>query len=241
MRLKLVRLINALITAAEVTALVLIILYAVYALWDNRQVYQQAGMVQQELLAFKPQEDEDAIPSFEELQQINPDVCAWVTMDGTRIDHPIVQGKNNFEYLSLDIYREFSLAGSIYIDSRNDNGFGDAYSLLHGHHMDQGRMFGDLDLYKDRDFFFENTTGMLYTPAGSYELSTLAYMLVESTDDIIFAPQRWATDAAAVLDYISRDAVFINDNINVTINDNKLTIINNLSVSFFIIFPLINL
>lgn len=213
MRLRLIRLINSVLNTAEVTVLVIVILYAVYSLWDNQQIYQQAENLQQELLSFKNQEDEETELDFDDLQQINPDVCAWITMDGTRVDYPVLQGENNFEYLSLDVYGEFSLAGSIYLDSRNDSNYDHAYSLLHGHHMNQGRMFGDLDLYKDRGFFDENKTGVLHTPDCSYQLDVIAYMLIESNDSIIFAPQRWETDASEVLTYISNDAVYINEDV----------------------------
>lgn len=206
-----VRLLNSIVSVVEGLALVVILLYAVYALWDNQHVYMRASSVQQDLLAFKPKVEEETGPSFEELQEINPDVCAWLTMDNTRIDFAVLQGENNFEYLSLDVYGEFSLAGSIYLDSRNGRDFGDAYSLLHGHHLDQGRMFGDLDLYKDQTFFDENTTGTLITPEGQYDLEVIAYMPLLSTDQIIFAPQRYLEDAADVLAYIPQTAKYLHE------------------------------
>ncbi len=212
MRLRLVRLINSLISAAEMIVLVVVLAYALFALWDNRQVYHSADAARDELFAFKPQE-EDAAPSFDELQAINPDVCAWLTMDGTNIDYPVVQGENNFEYLSLDVYGEYSLAGTIYLDSRNNREFTDEYSVLHGHHLDRSRMFGDLDLYKQQDFFAENTTGTLLVPGGYYSLDVMAYLLVESTDEVIFAPQNWVEDNSEVLEYARENAVYMNEDV----------------------------
>lgn len=211
MQRKIVRIINGLVSAAEAVLLILVLLYAVYALWDNQHVYNKASNLQSQLLSFKPQEEDEQGPSFDELQKINPDVCAWLTMDGTRIDFPVLQGSNNFEYLSLDVYGEFSLAGSIYLDSRNARSYADPYSLLHGHHLDQGRMFGDLDLYKQRDFFDANTTGTLVTPDGIYHLDVIAYLPIKSTDDVIFAPQRWLEDAAPVLDYTVAHARYLHE------------------------------
>lgn len=205
------RLLNGLITCIEVLALIVIALYAGYALWDNQQVYDAVTSLQNELLAFKP--EEDAAPSFDELQAINPDVCAWLTMDGTRIDFPVLRGENNWVYLSRDVYGNTSLAGSIYLDSRNAFGMTDAYSLLHGHHLDQGRMFGDLDLYKQERFFRENTTGTLLTPGGAWQLDVIAYLPVKSTDDVIFAPQRYTQDAAEVLAYVEQNARYLHQDI----------------------------
>ena len=203
------RLLNGVITAVEVLVLSVVLLYAGYSLWDNQQVYTSVSSLQNELLAFKPAEEVDEGPTFAELQEINPDVCAWLTMDGTRIDYPILQGSNNSYYLSYDVYRKFSLAGSIFLDYQNAFELTDAYSLLHGHHMDQGRMFGDLDLYRQERFFLENTTGSLLTPEAAYRLDVIAYLNVQSTDDVIFAPRRYAQEPAAVLDYAEQKAILI--------------------------------
>ena len=67
--------------------------------------------------------------SFEELLGINPDVCAWVTLDNTAIDYPVVQGEDNFTYVNTDVYGDFSLAGSIFLDVNCDKNFTDPYSL----------------------------------------------------------------------------------------------------------------
>ena len=206
------RLLNGVLSFVEALLLIGCLLYAGYALWDNQQIYTSVSSLQNELLAFKPAEDADAAgPSFEELQAINPEVCAWLTMDGTRIDYPILRADNNSYYLSYDVHRNFSLAGSLFLDARNAFGVSDAYNLIHGHHMDQGRMFGDLDLYKQEEFFRENATGMLLTPETVYKLDVIAYMNVNSTDDVIFAPQRWLEEADAVLDYTEQNAVYLHE------------------------------
>ena len=90
------RLLNGVLSFVEALLLIGCLLYAGYALWDNQQIYTSVSSLQNELLAFKPAEDADAAgPSFEDLQAINPDVCAWLTMDGTRIDYQIDQIQTN--------------------------------------------------------------------------------------------------------------------------------------------------
>ena len=69
--------------------------YSAYSLWDNAQVYAAADDVQSELMKIKPKVEEDGGASFEELRAINPDVCAWLTLDHTKIDYPILQGEDN--------------------------------------------------------------------------------------------------------------------------------------------------
>ena len=110
---------------------------------------------------------EEQGPSFAELLRVNQDVKAWLTLDHTQIDYPVLQGEDNFAYINTDVYGNFALAGSIFIDSRCDPSFADPYTLLHGHHMENSRMFGDLDLYKDLDFFRQYYTGTLRDPRPS--------------------------------------------------------------------------
>ena len=205
------RLLNRLVTFVEVVVIAVCAIYAVYSLWDNQQVYDSVSTLQNELLAFKPTGNDAEGPSLAELQDINPDVCAWLTMDGTRIDYPIVQARNNSYYLSYDVHRRFSLAGSLFLDFHNAFAVTDDYNLIHGHHMDQGRMFGDLDLYMQERFFDENRTGMLITPDAQYRLDVIAYLNVDATDDVIFAPQRWLEDADTVLDYTESKAVHLHE------------------------------
>ena len=143
-----IRGLNALFSLVVLLCFFVVVAYAGYALWDNSQVYAAAENVRDEMLQFKPQPDaEEGGPTFHELQAVNPDVCAWVTLDNTNIDHPVLQGTDNLSYINRDVYGNFSLAGSIFLDSRNDSHFSDPYSLLYGHHMDNSGMYGDLDLY----------------------------------------------------------------------------------------------
>ena len=86
---------NSLLSAVIVLFLVVAGAYSAYALWDNMQVYAAVDDIQSQLLKYKPTPGEDNGPTFEELRAINPDVCAWITLDGTKIDYPVLQGEDN--------------------------------------------------------------------------------------------------------------------------------------------------
>lgn len=186
-------------------------LYAAYALWDNQRIYSAAEDVQADMIKLKPVVQEDGGASFEELLAINPDVRAWVTLDGTSIDFPVLQGETNLTYINMDVYGNFALAGSIFLDSRNSGHFDDPYSLLYGHHMENSGMFGDLDLYKDETFFAENTTGTLILPDREYDLEIFACLVTNASDKNIFEPERWQAGIDGLLTYAEENAVLLHE------------------------------
>ncbi len=184
--------------------------YAAYALWDNNTVYAAAENIQLEMLRLKPEVNlEDGEASFEELLTINPDVRAWVTLDNTNIDYPILQGENNLSYINTDVYGEFALAGSIFLDSRTDGEFHEPYALVYGHDMVEGRMFGDLALYKNETFFNSNSTGTLVLADRSYSLKIYAVLVLQSSDGMIFNPESHKNGLNDLLRYTEDNALHI--------------------------------
>lgn len=231
---------NSLVNTTVMLALCLASAYAVYALWDNNRIYSAAADVQAEMIKLKPRtksvQESDEGDSFEELLAVNSDVCAWVTLDNTGVDYPVLQGDTNHSYINTDVYGNFALAGSIFLDSRNDNTFEDQYSLLYGHHMENGKMFGDLDLYKEADFFTENRTGTLILPDQIYDLEIISCMLVSASEDNIFEPERWQDDIDGLLDFIKQNSLNICnesiDSIALSQEDEKILALSTCSSEF---------
>lgn len=209
---KLARLGDRLVSFLAGGLILLMLLYGGYSLWDTAMVYQGA-FLSEELLAFKPASgDPDSNPSLTELQQINPDTRAWLTVYDTNIDYPVVQGKSDWDYINTDIYGEFSLSGSIFLDSRNSPDFSDAYSLVYGHHMDNGGMFGDVVEFVNPDYFQTHTTGRLYLPEATYDITLFACVQVDAFDSVIYNPTAQPQgDVGRLLAYLEDIAVQYRD------------------------------
>ena len=196
---------------------------SLYAIWDNAQIYAAVDQVQSQLLKLKPDEDsKDNGESFEKLRKINPDVCAWLTLDNTKIDYPILKGSDNLTYINKDVYGNFAMAGSVFLDSGCDSSLCQHYSLLYGHHMENHKMFGDLDLYKNQTFFNENRTGTLYLPDRSLKLEILACFLLPADDENIFEPQRWNGQKKGLLDFAEKNAMYIHKDLAEKIADKEM-------------------
>ena len=177
----------------------LLFLICVYAMIDAVMVYNGAN--DSGIMKYKP-----AAGNTEELRELSDDAVAWITVDGTRIDYPVMQGKTNAEYLNKDPYGEFSLSGSIFLDNRNDKTFSDPYSLIYGHHMEYGAMFGSLDEYKDKAFFDAHRTGLLTVTNGDeYSIGIFAVCKAQATEKVIFDPPE--SNNQALLEYLNDHAL----------------------------------
>ena len=191
--------------------ILLMLLYGGYSLWDTYMLYHDA-FADNDLLKFKPSGDDTDNPTLEELQKINPDVCGWITIDDTHIDYPVVRGETDMEYINKDVYGEFSLSGSIFLDCRNQPDFSDSYSLVYGHHMDNGAMFGDIVEFVNKDYFEEHRTGTLYLPGKTYTVKLFACVKANASDSMIYNPDiQTVGSMPEFLSYIKENSVQYRD------------------------------
>ncbi len=176
-----------------------ILLVSSYSLFDNYRIHREAS--DPSLLVYKPStgDVQDADEEWLDGQ------AAWIIIDGSYIDFPVMQGKNNYEYLNKDPYGEFKLSGSIFLDSRSAGDFSDEYSMIYGHHMDHYSMFGSLDLFATEVYFKNHCTGYLMTRDAHYELDLFAVVWGDAGDRIIFMIE--GQTAAEVAAYIDENAV----------------------------------
>lgn len=119
----------------------------------------------------------------------------WITIDHTDIDYPIMQGKTNTEYLNRNPLGEMSLSGSIFLDSASKSDFSDPYSIIYGHHMTQGKMFGALDAYHDNGYLKKHATGILKTRKGkTYSLKIVSCISISGKNQTVFDVQQNISD-----------------------------------------------
>ncbi|MCC6094562.1 MAG: class B sortase [Eubacterium sp.] len=203
---QLLKWLNRVLNLVVILTILAAIAYSLYSIWDNNSIYAAALSLTARIRQEKPSGDK---PSFDDLRKINPDVCAWITMDGTNIDNPIVQGEDNEEYLNKDVYGKYSLAGTIFLDTRCSRDFQDFDEVIYGHHMDQHAMFGDLDLYLKKAFFDKHTTGTLLIPGKKIPVSVLSVMVVKDTDSWVFDPVAADEDPSGFLQYLETGARYV--------------------------------
>lgn len=131
---------------------------------------------------------------FDELRKTNPDIVGWIRIYDTHIDHPVVHGKDNFEYLDKDFYGNFYAGGTIFQDYKNKKDFSDPYNIIHGHHMAGGAMFGDLGKFNKPKFFDEHKEGELLTPKYDYDLKIIGVATVNAYNGKVYNVKVKTTD-----------------------------------------------
>ena len=152
------------------------LLIVAYGLYDTWYVYHHAS--DDSCLRYKPTAGE-GVP---EDAPITDSMVGWLTVDDTNIDYPIMQGEDNYRFLNEDPYGDYSLSGSIFLDSRNSKEFSDPYSILYGHHMEYGSMFGALDDFLDQKYLNAHTHGKLLVgreKVREYDLEVFAAIRVD--------------------------------------------------------------
>lgn len=179
-----VKFISGLIDRVFVIIFILLLLIGAYSVYDSWYVLQQAS--DRTLLAYKPQVDSDG--EVVDMGPISDEMVAWITFDDTTIDYPIMQGADNSKYVTTDPYGNYALSGSIFLDSRNSPYFTDEYSLIYGHHMASGHMFGALDDFLDEDYFKSHQSATLIINGQAFKVHLFAVCPADASEVVTFNP-----------------------------------------------------
>lgn len=82
---------------------------------------------------------------FQKLKSINSDIIGWISVLETNINYPIVKGNDNEYYLNHNVYKDYNIFGSIYMNMDNSKDFSDFNTVLFGHNnYPSDSMFSDL-------------------------------------------------------------------------------------------------
>ena len=174
------------------------ILYSGYAMYDSFSTQQQAYNSNRELLKYKDatlKANEDGTS----LQTLVRDYRAWLTIDDSNIDYPVVQGADDLYYASHDVYQNVSLTGAIYLAAGNSRDLSDTYQVIYGHHMDNGAMFGALDQFKNRGYFDAHRNGSITAGDTTYGLTVFAVAETDAYEQQIYTVGNRAAEVRAFL------------------------------------------
>ena len=120
---------------------------------------------------------------FDAIRAINTDVYAWIWIPDTVISYPVLQGDSNWTYLGHTFDGAVSNSGSIFIDYRNAPDFSDKNTIVYGHNMQSGDMFGSLKKFQSESYALEHPYFYIFEPGGCkrYEIFCSAVTRFDSS------------------------------------------------------------
>ncbi len=132
-------------------------------------------------------DDKECAPisvDFSALFEQNGDIVAYIYSPDTPIDMPIVQAADNDYYLHRLLNGETNRAGSIFMDWRSAPDFSDVNTIIYGHNMKSGAMFGTIDEYKSQDYYEAHPAIYILTPSANYKAEVIAGAVIQSDSAI---------------------------------------------------------
>lgn len=87
------------------------------------------------------------------LKNKNSDTVAWLKVNGTNVNYPVVHTTDNNYYLKHSFDKSSSQSGWIFMDYRNSSNLSDDNTVIYGHNMLNNTMFSSLTNVLNESFF----------------------------------------------------------------------------------------
>ncbi len=145
---------------------------------DEYKAIEKMAITENPISKKKEQQEEETIlpekakppisVDFDALKAINEDVIGWLYVEAIEISYPIVQGKDNDQYLHTTYEGTYNFAGSIFADYENSKDFKDPNTIIYGHNMKNGSMFGVLNKIVSENAYDNSHYFWILTPEHDY-------------------------------------------------------------------------
>ena len=121
---------------------------------------------------------------FNRLKEQNNETIAWLKVNNTNVEYPVVKGTNNSFYLNHSFDKSNNSAGWIFADYRNKFDNTDKNIVIYGHNMRDGSMFGSMKNILNSNWYEkeENTNITLYTEDAKCIYKVFSIYKIENED-----------------------------------------------------------
>lgn len=169
--------------------------------------------------------NEKYIVDFKKLKSENSDVVAYIKVNNTNIEYPIVKTSNNNFYLNHSFDKSKNSRGWIFADYKNKFDNTDKNIVIYGHNMRDESMFGSLKNILNEEWYnnTENKNITFLTEKGNYIYKVFSIYKIESEDYYIKTYFKNDEDYEKFLNTIKNRSIK-NFDINLNINDKIITL-----------------
>lgn len=148
---------------------------------------------------------------FGELSGINPEIRGWLFFEDENISYPLLYSGDNEKYLDTGYDGKPLDRGSIFIDGRNDPDMEDIHTIIYGHDMRDGQMFGKLEKYEeDPEYYKGHRYFQILLPEARYRYEIIGYEHAPADSSryrIEFSNQAAADSFMDELDEVNKDGI----------------------------------
>lgn len=146
---------------------------------------------------------------FEGLLELNKDCVGWIYHpdDTAGIDFPVMQGRTNQDYLHQLITKKLNAGGSIFMDWQNKRDMTNYNTILYGHAMADGSMFGQLKRYWNQAYYEKYPYLYFSTPTQNYRLEIIGCITRHISDREPYAFFNTVEELHAYLEKVVEESV----------------------------------
>lgn len=112
------------------------------------------------------EKEDNKIIDWNDLKSINEDIVAWIEIENTPVNYPILKDNNNLYYLKHNFNKKYNSNGSIF--TLNKDFIQDDEVIIYGHNMRNKTMFSILGNYLNTNFLKEHQIMKIYTENKNY-------------------------------------------------------------------------
>lgn len=165
------------------------------------------------------------VVDFEILKETNQDIYAWITIDGAQVNYPILQNEEDNYYLKRCIDGKSGYPGCIYTNACNAKDFSSWNTVIYGHNMNNGTMFGSLKVSND----WEKESEYIEIKIPDQTLQYRVFAVTEFTDEYIPLAYDEASEAdrQKFLDKVVENAKnggYLREDMDVSTDDKLVTL-----------------
>lgn len=155
---------------------------------EERPLPPDAGAVPSGASICADSQEPVIMSKYASLYEKNRDLAGWLSIPGMDIDDPVMQCGDDEYYLHHDFNRKESKYGCLYVRGMADVNTPGTNFIIYGHNMKDGKMFGDLDLYEQKDFYQKHKKVFFDTlyEERTYEIVSVFRSRVYNADDDVF-------------------------------------------------------
>lgn len=160
---------------------------------------------------------------FEELKTVNEDIVGWLKIRALDISYPVVQAEDNDYYLHRTFERTDNFAGCLFMNCDNRSDFTDQNTIIYGHNMKNGSMFGKLKKFNEEETFKKSSYFWIFAPDVIYQYQIFSAMTVNKTG-LTYQTFFTEEDHQTLIDTALERSVVDNTGIEVTKDDRIVTL-----------------